>query len=530
MKPKRILTYILTLLCMTALLSTGVCAVDLNDPRFVDKTWDEVMADFLAVRLIDPAQVTAGYYNTVTGEEYYHNPDTLMYGASTAKLPTNMVYAERVSKGEMTMDTLIRGNRYGLLQELSLINSDNPAQTTMVNDLGGGNYVEFRKQLLPYIGETEETVDQEVLERNFFKPYHLISALKLLYGNEERFPGIEDCLLKASPVDYFKGNQPPYEIAHKYGWYTDRGTTYLNDTAIIYTDDPILLVMYTADVENARYVLADFCSLMIDYAQFSRVQRYANETYECTDLTIPETLEFLSSDSHKEPSASYGTWQFVFLGIGCLLLIIALILLFKQRFIALACMISALLLIGIGGSPTLLAQMSVTNGTAYETVEHFSKAFHSDSRGIEYIDSIDSAMAHSEGTTIADRMTTEIEKSFKLTPTKAYRTGNAIAVEITAAKADIPAIAEHLQAKWEADFNAAIAEADPAVLYDSEGNYLSELADGILEQAVSDTLDNWDSFLTTEESTLHLTMTLDGFTPAWKILCTEEFLNLVNYE
>ena len=111
------------------------------------------MNDFLTMRLIDPAQVTAGYYNTVTGEEHYHNPDTLMYGASTAKLPTNMVFAERVSKGEMTMDTLIRGNRYGLLQELSLINSDNPAQDTLSGELGGGNYIEFRKHLLPYIGE-----------------------------------------------------------------------------------------------------------------------------------------------------------------------------------------------------------------------------------------------------------------------------------------------------------------------------------------------------------------------------------------
>ncbi|MBR4078324.1 MAG: hypothetical protein IKK17_06940, partial [Oscillospiraceae bacterium] len=67
MKPKRLLTYILTLLCMTVLLSTGVCAVDPNDPRFVDKTWEEVMNDFLTMRLIAPAQVTAGYYNTVTG-------------------------------------------------------------------------------------------------------------------------------------------------------------------------------------------------------------------------------------------------------------------------------------------------------------------------------------------------------------------------------------------------------------------------------------------------------------------------------
>ena len=530
MKPKRLLTYILTLLCMTALLSTGVCAVDPNDPRFVDKTWEEVMNDFLTMRLIDPAQVTAGYYNTVTGEEHYHNPDTLMYGASTAKLPTNMVFAERVSKGEMTMDTLIRGNRYGLLQELSLINSDNPAQDTLSAELGGGNYIEFRKQLLPYIGETEESVDPQVLERNFFKPTHLMNALKLLYGNEERFPGVEECLLKASPFDYFKGNRPPYDIAHKYGWYTDRGTTYLNDTAIIYTDDPILLVMYTANVENARYVLADFCSYMIDYAQFSRVQRYLNDTNEATDLTIPETLEFLAADTPPVPNQGYAAWQYACMGIGALFLLIALILVFKKKLPALAALFTALLLVVAGISPALLAHMTVTDGTAVQLATDFSRAFHSESRGIEYVTGCDSAMAHSDADDLANRITKQAEDSFKLTASKAYRTGNIIAVDVTAKKADLHAIEEYLNVQWEAAFSEAITSADPAVLYDGEGNYDSSLADAALEQAITATLDNWNSFMHTEEATLHLSLTLDGFTPTWKFLCTEEFMSLVNYK
>lgn len=527
MKANRILTYILTLLCMTVLLSTSVFAVDLDDSRFVGKTWEEVMNDFLTMRLIDPSQVTAGYYNTVTGEEHYHNPDTLMYGASTAKLPTNMVYAERVSKGEMTMDTLIRGNRYGLLQELSLVNSDNPAQATMVQDLGGGNYVEFRKQLLPYIGETEETVDPQVLERNFFNPTHLMSALKLLYGNADRFPGIEECLLKASPYDYFKGNQPPYDIAHKYGWYTDNGTTYLSDTAIIYTDDPILLVMYTANVENARYVLADFCSLMIDYAQFTRAQRYAGETYEQTDLSLPDTLDYFSAEAPAEVSADYAPWQYACLGIGGIFLLIGLVLIFKKRIPAFAAMFTALVVIAVGVSPAVLAHMTVTDGSAVQMATDFSRAFHSDTRGIEFVSGVEETMAHSDE---PDVILDKIEDSFKLTAFNAYRTGNIIAVDVTAKKADIRAVEEYLTAQWETAFDAAITAADLAVLYDSEGNYDSSLADAAMEQAVNATLDNWNEFMVTEDATLHLTLTLDGFTPTWKFLCTEDFLSLVNYK
>ena len=88
---------------------------------------------------------------------------------------------------------------------------------------------------------------------------------------------------------------------------------------------------------------------------------------------------------------------------------------------------------------------------------------------------------------------------------------------------------EYLNEQWEAAFSEAITSADPAVLYDSEGNYDSSLADAALEQAVTATLDNWNDFMRTEEATLHLTLTLDGFTPTWKFLCTEEFMSLVNY-
>lgn len=536
MKPKKLLLTALTVLCMIIILCTSALAVELEDPRFANKSWDEVIADFLAERSIDPAQVTIGYYNTVTGEEYYHNPDTLMYGASVAKLPTNMLYAERVSKGEMTMDTLIRGNRYEMLQRLSLVNSDNPAMDTMVKDLGHGNYAEFRKQILPYIGETEETVDESFLARNFFTPKQILYTLQLLYGNADKYPGVEECLLKASPNDYFKGNQPPYTIAHKYGWYTDRGIRYLNDSAIIYTDDPILLVMFTADVEDARtkkdgrFVLADFCSLMCDYAQYHRVLRYSNEAYKQADLTIPTTLEFLNTDKPSEPTEGYATWQFGFLGAGCVMVILALILVIKKKLLALLSLLLGALLIVIGGGPTELAHLTVEKGYAQQVVENFSEAFHTNTRGIDFLDSCDSAMAHSDGSDLVSRMVNKIDSSFKLTAGKAVRTENNIVVSVSATKVDIPAVAAELQTQWQTIFDESLTAAEPAALYDAEGNFNTELTDAALEQAITNVTNDWDSFLVTEDATLHLTLTLDGFTPAWKIVCTEELLDLVNYE
>lgn len=529
MKPMKTLLAALTLLCMSILLCTGVLAAETEDARFQDKTWDEVIADFLAARAIDPAQVTIGYYNTVTGEEHYLNPDTLMYGASVAKLPTNMLYSERVSKGEMTMDTLIRGNKYGTLQWLSIVNSDNPAMETMVKDLGGGNYAEFRKQILPYIGETKETVGEDFLARNFFTSKQILYTLQLLYGNKDTYPGVEDCMLQASPYDYFKGNQPPYAIAHKYGWYTDHGTQYLNDSAIIYTDDPILLVMFTADVTDARYVLADFCSLMCDYAQYHRTQRFINEALEAKDLTIPTSAEFLSVDIPSETPGGYATWQFGFLGAGCVALIIALILLFKKKWLTLLMLLLSALLIVIGGGPTELAFLAIREGYAQETVENFSDAFHTDSRGIELLDACDSAMAHTDSTLLPDLIMTKVSESFALTPGKAVRSGNYIAVDVTATKVDIPAVAEALEAQWQSAFDAAVANATVTALYEEDGSFNAAITDAVMEQTINAVMDNWDSFLYTEDATLHLTLAFDGFYPTWKIICNETLLNLVNY-
>ena len=533
MKLRKLLLSAAAVICTALCLTSAASAVDLNDQRFKDKTWEEVMADFLAEHETEAEQVTAGYYNTVTGEEHFLNPDQLMYGASVAKLPTNMLYAERVYNGEMTMDTLIRGNRYELLQRLSLVNSDNPAMETMVKDLGGGNYAEFRKQILPYIGLTEEDVDDAFLARNFFSSKQIMYTLKLLYSEPDRYPGVIDCLLQASPYDYFKGNQPPYTVAHKYGWYTDNGVQYLNDSAIVYTDDPILLVMFTGNVKEARQFLADYCSLMCDYAQYHRVLRYSNEVYERTDLHIDEELTFLSV---LKPTAlsweyyGYAVWQLIPLGIGCVILVIALVLLAKRKLWFLPVLLLSAACIVAGGAPTELAHLAVENGNAVQVVEAFADAFHdSNSRGAEYLTDLDSAMAAFDSEDIPSTILNKVTDSFDLEVQKAVRSGNYVAVSVTATKVDLAAINEDLQTLWEPELEALLESADPETLYEEDGTFVPDIMDAVHQATLDAVLAKWEDYLITEEATLHLTLGLDGMNLTWKIVTDEAFLNLVNY-
>ena len=80
-----------------------------EESRFAGKSLEQVMDEFLTAHNISEYTAAIGYYNTVTGEEYYYNADRYMDAASMYKVPLNMVVAERVAKGELDPDGEIAG-------------------------------------------------------------------------------------------------------------------------------------------------------------------------------------------------------------------------------------------------------------------------------------------------------------------------------------------------------------------------------------------------------------------------------------
>ncbi len=81
----------------------------------------------------------------------------------------------------------------------------------------------------------------------------------------------------AEPKNYFNYHEQSYEIAHKYGYLKVLTTQYINDCAIVYTDEPIVIVMFTLSLPKPYDALADYCSLMADYAQYHTELRRAEE-------------------------------------------------------------------------------------------------------------------------------------------------------------------------------------------------------------------------------------------------------------
>ena len=248
------------LLLVTALLlAHAPCAsaeADLDDARFAHKTWQEVIEDFLDEHGANPAKVACGWCNTVTGEEQYFNGDQYMTSGSMYKVPMNMIFAEKVHNGEISWDSFV------------------------------GGYRPYRPLLAPYMGEDPDTVDEKFYENNFSTPRQNIYALKLLATESERFPRVIDKMLEAEPHKYFKAHEHTVDIAHKYGYFTEGAHLYLNDCAIVYTEEPMCIVLFTDTVVEPYKLLADYCDLMIDYTEYSTAARREAERIAAEEAAI----------------------------------------------------------------------------------------------------------------------------------------------------------------------------------------------------------------------------------------------------
>lgn len=234
-----------------------------------EDTWQDVIDRLFSIYETDPYRVSCGYYNTLTGEEEYVNADKYMVSASMFKIPTNMIVADMVSSGEITMDTEIAGAPYSYQQYMSIVHSDNARWMDLINFLGG--YSKFKELQIPYLGN-DPTVDLgwNYQIDNYYNSRQFIHMLRTLYDEPERFPGILECMLEATPFSDFKQYEHRYPIAQKYGFVAQNESdgayhTYITCCGIVYTDTPFMIVMFTDNVTYAYDLLSAYSVAMADY-------------------------------------------------------------------------------------------------------------------------------------------------------------------------------------------------------------------------------------------------------------------------
>ena len=250
-------------------------AVQEDDARFAGKTWEEVIDEFFTANDIHPERLSLGYYNTVTGETHYHNGDQYRVPASMYKVALNMYWSEQVYLGNATWEDMVLDRTLAQAQETSIVNSNNEYSFALMNRMG--TYRQHRDKVAPYYGVDPETVDPQYFKSHQITAEQMIHCLKLLYTESERFPNVLELMGKAEPDDYFNSGETTFPVAQKYGYIDDQYALYINSCGVVYTDEPILLVMLTCNVTYAQKMLGAFCDLMADYSQYHHALRLAEE-------------------------------------------------------------------------------------------------------------------------------------------------------------------------------------------------------------------------------------------------------------
>ncbi len=292
---KRIICLLMTVCIASSLVISGHAVISepiqIDDSRFEGKTWEEVVQQFMDEHDLTADKVSLGYKNLVTGEEHYINADKYEVAASLYKVPLNMVFTERISKGEMTFTDNVRGVQYEKLMKGSIVESNNEFSDYLRSALGG--YPTYRRYFAEYMGEDADTVDQKFYENNYFTARQMITCLDTLYqGGEDRFPKVIEYMKEAEPNKYFNSFSQDYVVAHKYGYLETSATTIqMNDCGIVYTNEPIALVMFTNGIKMPYTCLANYCTLMAEYTQYNTAIRIEQEEIAAAEEAAKKAQE-----------------------------------------------------------------------------------------------------------------------------------------------------------------------------------------------------------------------------------------------
>jgi len=215
------------------------------------------------------------YCDLTTGNSIEINTSKEFAAASTVKVPMNMVLMNLAQDGKIDFegsmefqDSDFEGGT-GILQtqdlsapiplktlsKYSIIYSDNIATQMLIRKIGREKMYDSFEDLL------DRDVDHE---ENLTTAKNAADFLKLLYKNPDNNPyyaGLIENMKNTAFHDRIDKYIPEEITAHKIGSYA----SYVNDIAIIYTDRPYILVVYTMGLREPEEKIAQISKMIYDY-------------------------------------------------------------------------------------------------------------------------------------------------------------------------------------------------------------------------------------------------------------------------
>ena len=190
-----------------------------------------------------------------TDEYWYYNPDVWMYGVNWYRLPVSMYLAEKVSKGELTMDTVVNGITLEYAISTALAATSNPSSSSMVLYLGGNMTTNCADLTTGLSNLPESYFVDEYYQENAYTARLMLEITKTLYlGGEERFPLVEESMKDAMPDDFFKRD---WNVGHDWviaqasaAYWGEGAGDRVHCTGIIYTPSPIVLTVMMKNIAD----------------------------------------------------------------------------------------------------------------------------------------------------------------------------------------------------------------------------------------------------------------------------------------
>lgn len=287
---------------LTLCLSLGFSALadGDDDALYAGKTWEEVVDRVLEECDVSRDHITAGYCNLVTGEEHYINGDEYKTAASMYKLPLNMYFTDLIQSGQFDWDSYYPNVTYEYVRDASLIYSDNDWSMFLWSSSVIGGYSKFRELTAPYMGVDLNDVPDNYYSDNIYTARQFINCLKLLYNEQDRFPGIIETMQQTEQERFFMLREPRFKIAHKYGYISENGHSFMNDCGLAFTSQPIALVMFTDNVDNAEELLTAYCTAVCEYTNYTVANPPATPTPEPTAEPTP-TVPAVTASAEPTP-------------------------------------------------------------------------------------------------------------------------------------------------------------------------------------------------------------------------------------
>ena len=552
---KRMMSLLLAV-CTAASLAVTAHAetttkIAIDDSRFEGKTWEEVVAQYMDEHDLTESKIALGYKNLVTGEEHYINADEYKTAASLYKVPLNMVYTELISKGEMTFDDEVRGVVYSKLIAGSIVESNNEFSDYLRSGLGG--YPTYRRYFCEYMGENADEVSYKFYENNYFTARQMITCLDTLYqGGDARFPKVLDYMKQAEPNNYFNAFSQDYVVAHKYGYLETGNTLQINDCAIVYTDDPIAIVMFTNGIKRPYTCLSNYCTLMAEYTQYHTAIRVEEEerlaaeeaarlaeeqalaqldqlTQERLDAANKWTLEAMLADGEMRQTLILTAAVLALVALLVLVVFISALMKrvkFMSAIVAVA-MFGIALLVAIWG-PKLGTVVSKPSGDPQEVVTSFFDALMAEDyeTAYSYLDYFSSLGLEYEP---ADEVSKQVYDALRDSYT--YRLHGECVYEGLTAKQqvllehlDIQRMMEKVGDKTQANLKVMVMNSPTSAIYDENDQFRPEATQKAYKQAVDSLLEKPDLYRTTTGMELDLVYTSEG----WRIQANDALLRAIS--